>query len=91
MEQQIPILCWNLTDLKFHFSFVNSVWALSVIYVEHAESKYAHRFKYPSSWTEAFETVDTKYKSEITGLFWYGISMSNFMKIFSALLELFNA
>jgi hypothetical protein len=69
MEHQVLILCWNLTDFKFNFSFVTYFWALSVMYMEHAESRYAHRFKYPSSCTEDFQTVDIKYKSEMTGLF----------------------
>lgn len=86
IEHQIPILCWNLTDLKFNFNFVTYVWALRVIHMEHAESTYAHRFKYPSSCTEAFRTVDIKYKSEVNGRFCYYISMPNFMKILSALL-----
>jgi len=59
MEHQIPVLCWNLTELKFHFSFVTCVWAVSVIHacIEHAESRYAHRFKYPFSCTEAFKLL----------------------------------
>jgi hypothetical protein len=82
MERQISILCWNLTDLKFNFSFVTYVLALSVVYIEHAESICAHRLKYQSSWTEDFQTVEIKYKSEIAGRFWYDTSMSNFVKIF---------
>jgi len=56
MEHQIPVLCWNLTELKFYFSFVTYVWTLIVIhaYMEYGESRYAHGFKYPFSCTEAF-------------------------------------
>jgi hypothetical protein len=60
MEHQIPLLCRNVTDLKFNFSFVTYVWALSVIYIKHAESGYAYRIKYPSPCTDAFQTVGIK-------------------------------
>ena len=86
MARQIPILCRNLTYLKFNSNFVTYFWALSVICTEHAESRYAHRIRYLSSCTETFRTVDIKYKSEITGLFSYGTSMSKFVNILSALL-----
>jgi hypothetical protein len=90
MKHQIPNLQRNLTGLKFNF--VTFVCAARVIDTGHAESRYAYRIKYPYSRTESFQTVAIKYKAEMTGFFfWYGSSMSNFMKILSALLGLFYA
>jgi hypothetical protein len=67
MEHQIPILCRNLTHLKFNFNFVIYVWAVSVIGAVRAESKYAYRIKCPFSYTGSFKIVDINYKTEMTG------------------------
>lgn len=59
MEHQIPILCRDLTDLKFNF--VTYVWAVRVKDTGHVASRYAHRTKYPFSRTESSQTVAIKY------------------------------